>query len=459
MNVHLIGIGGSGLSAIARLLLELGHGVSGSDREDSPVLQGLRDLGARVTVGHHPDNVRGADRVVRSSAVPDDNVEVQAALEAGIPVLKRSDFLGRLMEDRLCIAVAGSHGKTTTTGMIAWALTRLGEDPSYLVGGWLQDLDSNAHAGDGRAFVVEADEYDYMFLGLRPRIAVVTNIEHDHPDFFPTPEDFYRAFLQFSGRVSPDGTLVVCVDDPGASRLRAEVAATGRRTVTYGLTGNADYGARGLHHAPEGGLGFYFLRGETALAHLTLQIPGEHNVRNAMAALIVVDQLGLSVPEAARALEDFRGVGRRFEARGQVGGVLVVDDYAHHPTEIQATLQAARGRYSDREIWAVWQPHTYSRTRVFFSDYLSVFEDADHVLVTEVYPAREPIPPDFSARQIVEAMSHTDAAFASDLDAAVALLETRLAGGEVVLVLSAGDGEILSERLLARLEEKRGEYV
>jgi len=463
-HVHLIGIGGSGLSPIATVLLERGYTVSGSDRQVSPNLQRLREAGAEIFLGHRPENIIGADLVVRSSAVPDDNVEVEAAISAGIPVLKRVDFLGKLMAGQQGIAVAGTHGKTTTTAMIASVLYDLGSDPSFVIGGSIVGLGINARAGCGNFFVIEADEYDHMFLGLRPWIAVVTNIEHDHPDCYPTRQDFYRAFREFIDRLEPGGVLVVCGDDTGAARLANEASKEGRRVLTYGIRrGDCDYRAGGLVLNSEGGFTFAFSYKDVVIVpRVVLQVPGEHNVLNALAALSVSDLLGLTMEDAANALGKFRGAGRRFESRGEFNGVMVIDDYAHHPTEIRSTLGAARARFPDRRIWAVWQPHTYSRTRAFYADFIESFDDADCVLVTEIYAARENAPADhFSAHQLAEAMSgrskplQSKIFFAPDLSEAMDILLDYLQPGDVVLVLSAGDADRLSEQLTEVLPKVR----
>lgn len=458
-HVHLVGIGGTGLSAIALVLLESGYTVSGSDRQLSPLAMQVQARGAQVIAGHRPENVQGADLVVRSSAVPDDNVEVQAALDAGIPVLKRAEFLGRLMREVHAgtgIAIAGTHGKTTTTAMIAWMLTALGQDPSYIIGGVSTNLGKNAHAGSGSFFVIEADEYDRMFLGLRPQIAVVTNVEHDHPDCYPTPADFRRAFLDFVDRLSPDGTLLACADDPGADWLLEKAAARGIRCLAYGLD-REEYAYLARDLKPENSGGYRFeafcqASGTISNVPVVLQVPGTHNVKNALAALAVADLLGLPLDAAAQALNEFRGTGRRFEVRAEVAGVVLVDDYAHHPTEIQATLSAARSRYPGRRIWAVWQPHTYSRTRALLPQFLTAFEQADHVLVTPVYAAREEAPRDgFTAAQVAEAILGCPADFVPDLEAAKEYLLANLHSGDVVLVLSAGDADQLNGLLLESL--------
>jgi UDP-N-acetylmuramate--alanine ligase len=452
-NVHLIGIGGTGISAIAWVLVEKGYSVSGSDRNLSPLAASLQAAGVKISLSHRAENVQGADMVLRSSAIPDDNPEVLAARAAGIPVYKRSDFLGRLMADHLGIAVAGSHGKTTTTAMLAWALTVLGQDPTFILGGILQNLGTNAHAGKGDAFVIEADEYDRMFLGLTPRIAVITNLEHDHPDIFPTLEEYRQAFLDFTALLPRDGTLLACADDAGAAEVLHAAVQRGAHGLTYGLHTPADYQAAELHANAVGGFTFSVLRAGQPLANISLQVPGEHNVLNALAAFAVTYLLGLPAAGSARALGDFRGTGRRFEIRGTIAGVTVVDDYAHHPTEIRATLAAARARFPQQRIWAVWQPHTFSRVQTLFDAFAAAFSDADQVIVTEVYAARELQQP-FSASQLVQAMQRPGAHFIPDLPAVSAFLAKELRSGDVLLVLSAGDADQVSTQVLATLRER-----
>jgi UDP-N-acetylmuramate--alanine ligase len=341
--------------------------------------------------------------------------------------------------------------------MLAWTLVDLGIDPSYVIGGASVNLGRNAHAGQGKYFVIEADEYDRMFLGLRPQVAVVTNVEHDHPDCYPTLEDFQRAFCEFVARVEPGGVLAICGDDPGARQLLDGSVNEGHLAVSYGIhwEGN-DYRAGNLALNRMGGFDFdLFRRDGRSVVSVRLRVPGEHNVLNALATLTVADKIDLDIGQAAESLGKFRGVGRRFELRGEASGVTVIDDYAHHPTEIRATLAAAKARFPGRAIWAVWQPHTFSRTRALLADFLAAFSDADHVLVTEIYAARESLPQDgFSARQIVQALyggaapDRVDAHYAADLESAVRLLSDRLQSGDVVLVFSAGDAIWISERLM-----------
>lgn len=464
-NVHFIGIGGTGLSAMARVLLERGESVSGSDRQLSPLARSVEEAGGRVFIGHSAANVSGARLVVRSSAVPDSNVEVQAALQAGIPVLKRSDFLSYLTQGSRVIAVAGTHGKTTTTAMIAWMLTRLGKDPTYVIGSVAANLGKNAHAGQGEIFVIEADEYDHMFLGLKPSIAVVTNIEHDHPDCFPTPADFFSAFTQFAGRIAEDGCLLACAGHPGSLRLANESRQAGRRVLTYGQAQldqpiRMDFAMTGAAPNPRGGFDFTFVES----AHLeqgirvSLQVPGLHNALNAVAALGVAHLQNLPLAQAANALNEYKGAERRFEVRGEAGGILVIDDYAHHPTEIRVTLAAARARYPQKELWAVWQPHTYSRTRALLHGFAGAFSDAHHVLVTEVYPARESAPDDgFTSRQVIAAMRHPDVRYTPALLDVQTELAKAVQPGSVVLVFSAGDAEQVSARFLDILRNRHSQ--
>lgn len=454
-HIHLIGIGGTGLSAIARLLLESGYTVSGSDMLASPLTQNVREAGAQLFIGHAAENIVGADLIVRSSAIPDENIEVQQALSKGVPVLKRADFLGQLMDGYQGIAVAGTHGKTSTTAMIAWLLSSLGQDPSFIVGGVINNLGTNARSGDGATFVIEADEYDRMFLGLKPQIAVITNVEHDHPDIYPTPEDFRGAFQEFVSCLEPNGLLLLCGDDSGALDLLPTSQAKGLRTLTYGISNpNVDYQAKNLNPVPGRGYTFDFAAlPESNPISIRLRVPGKYNVLNALAAFAIADQLKLPLDEAAQALSEFSGTGRRFDVLGKAGDITVIDDYAHHPTEIRATLAAAQERFPGQELWVVWQPHTYSRTQMLLEDFAASFVNAHHVVVPEVYRSREPFDPNFSVLQIVQAMRHKDAHFIPDLKDVTSFLLARLKPGDVLLVLSAGDANQVSQQVFASLSQ------
>ena len=453
-HVHFIGIGGAGLSAIARVLMQQGTQVSGSDLVLSPVAEALARDGARVFAGHRAENVTGAELVVVSSAVPVSNVEVQAARAAGIPVLKRPEFLRRMMEGRQGVAIAGTHGKTTTTAMIASILLKAGYDPTFVVGGVIAGLETNARAGEGPHFIIEADEYDRTFLSLRPAVAVVTNVEHDHPDCYPTFADFQAAFEEFAALVPCEGLLAVCWDDPVARGLGERRRVAGGVVTLFGLGDGAELRAEEVRPNFAGGVDFLATHEGQVLGLMRLRVPGAHNASNAVGALAVTGFLGVPFRVAREALTEFRGVGRRFEVKGEAGGVVVIDDYAHHPTEIRATLQAARGRFPDRSLWAVWQPHTYSRTVTLLREFAKAFDAADHVIVLPIYAARETDTLGASSAGVVAAMEHPDARCARSLDEAVVWLGTELQPGDVVLTLGAGDGYRVGEWVLEALGQE-----
>jgi len=458
-HIHFIGIGGTGLSAIAKVLLEQGYTVSGSDLNESSLFESVQKAGGTVTLGHDAENIAGADLIIRSSAIPGDNVEVQAAVKAQIPVLKRSEFLGRMMADKEVLAVAGSHGKTTTTSMLVWILSSLGLDPSFIVGGVVSNLDTNARSGAGNHFVIEADEYDYMFWGLNPDWSVITNVEHDHPDIFPTPRSFDEAFEGFVKNLKRDGTLVLCGEDQGALRLKDQLSA-GQRLVTYGLEGSVwDYCAEGLKVNPNAGTDFVIKckrDGQESSVPVSLQVPGKHNILNAVAAFVVADGLGLDRMEISRVLSKFQGSERRFDIRGEYQGVLIVDDYAHHPTEIKKTLQAARDAYPSRRIWAVWQPHTYSRTTTLFGGFCAAFRKADRVVVLDVFPARENKPEDFKISDLVAAIQHDSVQHIPGIKEAVELLKTELQPADLLLVFTAGDAIEINNHIEKYLSAQAG---
>ena len=450
-HVHFVGIGGAGLSAIAQVLLQSGYSVSGSDEALSPFAQALAAAGATVYQGHAAGQVNGAEMVIVSSAVPADNVEVQAARERGIPVLKRADFMGRLMEARLGIAVAGTHGKTTTSGLVAFMLDRAGQDPTFVVGGLLADYGTNARAGQGRPFVIEADEYDRMFLGLKPTVAVVTNVEHDHPDCYPTLKEMQEAFRDFVGLLPAEGLLVGCEHDAFAHKLVDERRAAGLPAVLYGFKREDNYRADSLQLNGAGGYDFLVVRNGRTLGLARNRLPGEHNVLNSLAALAVADFVGVEFNDARNALADYRGAGRRFEVKGEARGVTVVDDYAHHPTEIRATLAAARRRFGGRPLWVMFQPHTYSRTRTLVAEFAGSFEDADHVIIVDIFRSREAVDPGLSAADIVRRMDHPDVRYIPALADAAKTLIARLKPGDVLLTLGAGDGYVVGQQVLEAL--------
>jgi UDP-N-acetylmuramate--alanine ligase len=468
-RIHLVGIGGSGLSAIAVLLLELGFSVSGSDQRPNEATDELARRGVTIYRGHHASQIAGADLVLISSAIPPNNPEVTAAAAAGIPVVRRQEFLGPLMEGRHGIGVSGTHGKTTTTGMIAVVLLRAGLDPSFIIGsrvsvGPAEGMATQtlaARAGEG-PFVIEADEYEGMFLGLRLEIAVVTNVEWDHVDCYPTPRAFADAFRQFVGQLPSGGLLLLCADDAGSLALRS-AAPPGVTVQTYGLSPHANWQAHELIANDRGGFDarvwFYpdleTTRNGTPISTLSLAIPGRHNVRNAMAALAVANWHGISPKWAASMLRDFRGAGRRFEYIGETSGVTVIDDYAHHPTEVAATLAAARLRFPTRRIWAVFQPHTYSRTQALLDDFAHSFDDADRVLLLDIYAAREKIDLGMHSMVLLEHMDHPGAQYVGSIEAAAAYLLENVGPEDIVITMSAGDGNRVGQLLLDGLRGGR----
>ncbi len=460
-HIHFVGIGGVGISAIARVMLQKGFRVSGSDRQLNALTRALEAEGAIIYEGHRASNVDAADALVISSAVLADNPEVAAANTRGIPVYTRRDMLGELMAAQTGVAIAGTHGKTTTTSMVVHVLYECGLDPTFIIGGVVVSRGTNAGVGQGEAFVIEADEYGHMFLGLRPRIAVVTSIEHDHPDLFPTMEDLLADFRQFVALVPPDGLLVLCADYPEAVALGQARIDAAQPVVTYGLRADgADWYAANLRANASGGMDFTVThRGHVGPMSATMLLPGVHNVQNALAALAVVDALGVPLPDALAALATFRGAGRRFDIRGQAGGVTVVDDYAHHPTAIRVALEAARMAYPTSRIWAVWQPHTFSRLRALFDDFAVCFNPAhaDRVLVTDVYASREQYTPGPGITDLVAEISHPSVQHVPSLNDAVEALAAGVQPGDVVVILSAGDAPLIGEALLERLgrEEHR----
>ena len=458
LRVHLIGIGGAGLSAIAHVLLERGIRVSGSDRQESERTRRLAAAGAKIfgrqgaaaELTGLPARER-PDVVLISSAVDETNQERQAAQMLGIPIVRRESFLRPLLAGRDVIAVSGTHGKSTTTAMIVQTLHASGCDAGYIIGADMPGF-GNARAGTAAAFVIEADEYDRMFHGLTPMVAVVTNVEWDHPDCYPTPTSFVDAFRQFVTQVRAEGCVVSCGDDPGAEALRTGRASGGGSAwLTYGLHDGCDVQAIGETVGGSGGYAATVQSEGNSIGRLQLQAPGIHNLRNALAALTVARHCGVPTAQVLASLHQYTGIGRRFELKGTRRGVTVVDDYAHHPTEIQATLAAARNRFGERRIWAVFQPHTFSRTRVMLDKIACSFDNADEVLVTDIYAARESGDRAMAAAEVAAASPHPSIRHSGDIEDTSALLHAEVTAGDVVLTLGAGTSHRIGETLLESL--------
>ncbi|MGI6208290.1 MAG: UDP-N-acetylmuramate--L-alanine ligase [Anaerolineae bacterium] len=436
--IHFVGVGGSGLSALARVALGLGLRVTGSDRSRSEVVPVLEEKGLSFQLGHDPDLVRTADLVVATSAVGEDNPEVAWARAHGVPVWKRHQFLPWLAQGKRLLAVAGTHGKTTTTAALAHILTVTGRDPTCVVGGVLQDWGTNARVGQSDLFVLEADEYDRTFLSLSPWLGVVTTVEHDHPDCYPTAEDMEEAFAKFVYRCRK---TLLGTDDPGVARVMGRVP--GAQVLGYGHDPQASWRLLSVEER-EAGTGFRFQDPEGDEHEAWVRLWGQHSVSNSLAAIAMATEAGVPATEAARALASFSGVARRLTVTGPLGGVYLVDDYAHHPTAIRAMVAAARQRFPGRRLVVLVQPHTFSRLEALFDEFVEALRLADVPAVLPVYASRESGDPVAASRRLAEASGAM--ALPAVGEAAPALLEV-LQPGDVVMNLGAGDGPLLTRRL------------
>ncbi|HTE73185.1 MAG TPA: UDP-N-acetylmuramate--L-alanine ligase [Actinomycetes bacterium] len=457
-RVHFVGIGGAGMSGIARIMLARGLPVSGSDAKDSVALAALRALGATVHVGHAAENVGAADTVVVSTAIRPSNPELLAADQRGLRVIHRATALASVMVGRRAVAVAGTHGKTTTTSLLTVAIQHCGADPSFAIGGNLNESGANAHNGSGDVFVAEADESDGSFLLYSPYAAIVTNVEPDHLDHYGTGEAVAEAFERFAERLEPGGFLVACADDAGSARLAEMARAGGVDVRTYGESVGADLRLDGLVTR---GLGSSFeavLRGRR-LGRVELRLPGRHNALNAAAALAVGVGLGFPVERLREGLASFSGTRRRFEHKGTVGGVRVYDSYAHHPTELSADLAAARDVADGGRVVVVFQPHLFSRTKFFAEDFGRALGLADEVVVMDVYAAREDPVPGVTGALVAAAvpLPPQQVVFEPSWSAVAGHLADRAKPGDVVITCGAGDVTMIGPEVLARLEPQRPE--
>jgi UDP-N-acetylmuramate--alanine ligase len=451
-RVHFVGIGGAGLSGIARIMLARGITVSGSDAKESRVVEALRALGARCYVGHDAEHVRDVDTLVVSTAVRADNPEVVEAQRQGLRLLPRSAALESVMRGRVVVAVAGTHGKTTTTSLLTVALQHCGADPSFAIGGELNESGSNAHDGSGRIFVAEADESDGAFLVYSPHAALVTNVEADHLDNYGTEAAYREAFSTFLGRIDPDGFLVACVDDPGAAALLAEARTLGLATVGVGESASADLRADALSFAGSTSR-FTVVDTGRRLGELTLQIPGRHYVLDALAALAAGLRLGFSFADLKRGLEAFTGTRRRMELKGEAGGIRVYDSYAHHPNEIAGDLQAARSLAGNGRVVVAFQPHLVSRTKIFGPAMGVALGAADEVVVMDVYVAREDPEPGVNGALVAGhvPLPPERVRFEPSWSAVPAELVARARPGDLVLTLGAGDVTLVGPEVLELL--------
>ncbi len=451
-RLHFVGAGGVGMSGIAEILLQSTPlEISGCDMARSEGTARLEALGAKIAIGHDPSHVEGADLLVISSAVGESNPEVEAARAKGVPVIRRAEMLGELMRIKQGIGVAGTHGKTTTTSLTGMVLTEAGFDPTIVVGGQVHILGTNARLGKGEYLVAEADEYDRSFLELTPVVAVITNVEADHLDTYRDLPDILDAFAAFANRVPFYGSVVLCADDPGARSLVPRIK---RRVVTYGQSAEASLAARDVR-LEAGGTSFEVVdAAQGGLGTARLRLAGRHNVANALAAIAVGRELSIPFSTIARALEAFTGVVRRFERKGERAGVLVVDDYAHHPTEIAATLAAARQVYPDRRLVALFQPHLFTRTRDFCEEFGRALAAADSAIVMDVYPSRERPIAGITGALVADAARRAaggrTVSYVPEKKAVVDWLESTLVSGDLLVTMGAGDVVKFGEEYLER---------
>lgn len=452
-KIHFVGIGGAGMSPLAKIMVELGYEVTGSDRANSGVIENLQKLGAKITLsGQKAENVRGADAIVVSTAIPFDNPEVLAAKDLGITKLHRSDINAALVNEYQGIAVAGAHGKTTTTSMLGVALTKAGVSPTVIVGGEVPDLGTNATLGESEYLVSEADESDGSFLKLHPHIAVVTNVEDDHMDHYGTMENIIKAFTQFIKNVDTEnGYAVLCFDNENLRHIAQNID---RKFYSYAIDHEADYQAKNVT-ANGKGIAFDVMHGKEELGHISLNIPGRHNVLDAMACIVTALSIGVPFAKVAEGLAAFHGAKRRFQTKGRVDGVWIVDDYAHHPTEIAATLKAAKETKPERLI-CVFQPHRYSRTQLLHDEFGKAFAAADLLILTDIYAAGEAPIAGISGETIlneVRRQSGQDVIYLPSREKIASYLKEEVKEGDLIITMGAGDIYKTGEELVDLLNK------
>ncbi len=451
-RIHFVGIGGIGMSGIAEVLLNLGYTISGSDLSQSDLTQRLASLGARIYTGHSASNLGDTDVVVTSTAVKADNPEVLEAHRRNIPVIPRAEMLAELLKMKFSIAVSGSHGKTTTTSMVATVLASGGLDPTMVIGGKLASIGSNAKLGDGEVIVAEADESDGSFLKLSPSLAVITNIDLEHLDHYRDIEDIKNAFLQFANIVPFYGSTIICLDDENAKAILSDIK---RKTVTYGLHPPADYRASGISFSGHSS-SFTVHYKEGTLGTVTLHVPGLFNVYNSLAAIAVARELDMDFPAIKEGLKIFAGVQRRLEVKGKVNGITIVDDYGHHPTEISETLKAAKQVWKEKII-VVFQPHRYTRTKALFNEFLTAFPNADELIVTDIYAASEAPINGVNAKSLCEGIrgrGHSNVIYMHTFEDIVDHLLSIAKPSDVIITQGAGNVWKIGEEFLKRASQK-----
>lgn len=452
-KVHFVGIGGIGMSGIAELLLNQGFDVSGSDLNDSELIDKLRSSGAKINIGHKSDNLLKSEAVVYSSAIPEDNVELIFAREKNIPTIKRAEMLGELIAlKNTSIAVGGTHGKTSTSSMIGTMLSHSKLDPTLIVGGLVKNLNSNSKLGAGEIVVVEADEYDKSFLQLKPTVAVITNIEEEHMDCYSDMDDLYDSFISFANSVPFYGSVVICSDSSGASDIINKIK---RPITTYGINSNADIQASMISFNEM--KSFYTLnyRGEN-LGQVNLSAPGEHNILNSLASAAIGVELGIDPKDIISGLNAYQGVRRRFEIKGTINDIIIIDDYAHHPTEVEATLNTAKKSW-DKRIIGVFQPHLFSRTKDFYKEFAEAMMGCDIALITDIYPAREKPITGVTGKLVydrIKELGHKNSHYIPDLSNINTIIEENVEAGDLIITMGAGTIWRYGESILKHLSQK-----
>ncbi len=454
-KIHFVGIGGIGMSGIAEILIDQGFSVSGSDLSTNENTQYLENLGATIFYGHQASNIQDAEVVVYSSAVKvEENAEVQEALARRIPILKRSEMLAEVSRMKYTLAISGTHGKTTTTSMVGLIMIEAELDPTIIVGGRLKDFGgTNARLGNGEWIVVEADEYDRSFLQLTPTIAIVNNIEEEHMDIYEDIDDLHNTFIKFANKVPFYGFVAVCIDEPGVKEIITNI---NKKIVTYGLSKNADIRAKNILQKARNSEFDLFINNEFA-DKVVINVPGLHNIKNSLAAITVALQIGVDIKTIVKALSQFSGVYRRFDIKGEVDGIMVVDDYAHHPSEIKATLDAAKNGW-DKRIVAVFQPHTFTRTQKFYKEFARSFDDADLLIITDVYPARE-LPIEGINGELIanyaRKYGHKNVVYIQNYEDILDYLKSKIKPNDIVITIGAGSIVKIADKLFEHLSTSK----